>query len=408
MHASPLVEPHDQIDHTTLRARVFGERMHQYMTRERMTAASGPLASAYQALLLWGHVEPTRLLVWWLAVFLVDMSTVLHTTRYLRRVPDLAGQGRWLDRQVALQALAGLAWGGSVALMYRDGQLHLVPDSALVLVTVNSIAVIGMLPFRKAVLAWTSAVWVLPMVFLLADPTPHHLTLALGVLVLMLSLNFYLWTASRHLVEGIEKRFEADALAHALRNAAERIQVLATRDELTGAYNRRQGMKLLNEWQALPSSRRTDPADACLGLLLVDVDHFKLVNDSLGHPAGDLVLRAVAERLQQQLRDGDALARIGGEEFMVLLPAVPRATLLPLADRLRVAVAAEPITAGGQALTVHISVGVVAMQAGDSPAWALAQADAALYRSKHLGRNRVTLADRQGPPEASASAMTAG
>lgn len=97
MHASPLVEPHDQIDHTTLRARVFGERMHQYMTRERMTAASGPLASAYQALLLWGHVEPTRLLVWWLAVFLVDMSTVLHTTRYLRRVPDLAGgwTGRW-------------------------------------------------------------------------------------------------------------------------------------------------------------------------------------------------------------------------------------------------------------------------------------------------------------------------
>nr|MBP6338693.1 diguanylate cyclase [Vitreoscilla sp.] len=92
----------------------------------------------------------------------------------------------------------------------------------------------------------------------------------------------------------------------------------------------------------------------------------------------------------------------------VLLPAVPRATLLPLADRLRVAVAAEPIMAGGQALTVHISVGVVAMQAGDSPAWALAQADAALYRSKHLGRNRVTLADRQGPPEASASAMTAG
>lgn len=402
MHASPLVEAYDQIDHHTLRGRVFAERVQQYMTRERMTAASGPLASAYQALLLWGHVEPTRLLAWWLAVFIVDLSTLLHTTRYLRQVPEPGQQARWLNRQVALQALAGLVWGGSVALMYHDGQLQLVPDSALVLVTVNSIAVIGMLPFHQAVLAWTSAVWVLPMVFLLADPTPHHLTLALGVVVLMLSLNFYLWTASRQLVEGIEKRFEADALAQALHSAAERIQVLATRDELTGAYNRRQGMKLLNEWLAMPTLRRTDPADACLGLLLVDVDHFKQVNDSLGHPMGDLVLRTVAERLQQQLRDADALARIGGEEFMVLLPAIPVDTLLPLAERLRMAVAAEPMAAGGQTLTVHISIGAVAMRAGDPVARALAQADAALYRSKHQGRNRVTLAESDEPPATTA------
>jgi diguanylate cyclase (GGDEF)-like protein len=408
MQAPPLVEPADQIDHRTLRERVFAERVHQYMTRERMTAASGPLASAYQALLLWGDVEPLRLLAWWLAVFMVDLSTLLHTTRYLRQPPGPAQQGRWLNRQVALQALAGLVWGGSVALMVHDGQLRLVPDSALVLVTVNSIAVIGMLPFRHAVLAWTSAVWTLPMALLLAHPTPHHLTLALGVVVLMLSLNFYLWTASRHLVEGIEKRFEADALAQALRSAAERIQELATRDELTGAYNRRQGMKLLNDWLAQPNSRRSDPAEACLGLLLVDVDHFKRVNDSLGHPAGDRVLRAVAERLQQQLRDADALARIGGEEFMVLLPAIPRETLLPLAERLRLAVAAEPIAAGGQVLSVHISVGAVAMRIGDSTARALAQADAALYRSKHQGRNRVTLADPPGPPDAATPATTSG
>ncbi len=394
MPSNTLAFAEAPIDHHALRDQVLGERMRQYMTRQRFTAANGPLASAYLVWVLWSAADHRWLVGWWVLLLLVDSCTVIHTSLYLsgRQLRTPADMLRWRESQIALQGLAGLVWGSQVLLIGPLPQAEV--DSAMVLVVVNTIAVIAMLPFRKAVIVWTLCIWIIPLGTLLIEPSERHLRMAVGAGVLLVSLNFYLWKASAQLVEGIEKRFEASALAMALHSAANRIRELATRDDLTGVLNRRQGMKLLADWQASVAGgqRRAQGSLGELGLLLLDVDFFKRVNDNHGHPAGDEVLREVSRRLQQGLRDSDVLARVGGEEFMVLLPHTPAAGAVQLAERLRLAVAQTPVNLGSRALDITVSIGVAQLVGGEPFEPVIAQADAALYAAKHGGRNRVVTA----------------
>jgi diguanylate cyclase (GGDEF)-like protein len=137
-------------------------------------------------------------------------------------------------------------------------------------------------------------------------------------------------------------------------------------------------------------------------VLLIDIDHFKAVNDVHGHLAGDDVLRAVATALRAQLRDGDLLCRFGGEEFAALLPGMDRAEAVQAAERLRAGVAAVVTPVAGAVVQVTVSLGVSVADAGAAAPPALSEllavADAGLYRAKGSGRDRVgmqTLADRR-------------
>lgn len=133
-------------------------------------------------------------------------------------------------------------------------------------------------------------------------------------------------------------------------------------------------------------------ASGSLGLLLVDIDHFKRVNDTYGHLVGDQVLAALAEALRQQVRDSDVVGRFGGEEFVVLLPGADADEAGKVAERLRDRVGAAPfIVAGGEVrVTVSIGAAVLGPHAEDIPGL-LARADLALYQAKAAGRNRVRL-----------------
>ncbi|MES2017941.1 MAG: sensor domain-containing diguanylate cyclase [Pseudomonadota bacterium] len=158
------------------------------------------------------------------------------------------------------------------------------------------------------------------------------------------------------------------------------------RDDLTGLFNR----KFFDEQitQEIVSARRYLWP---LTLAFIDIDHFKVVNDSHGHPAGDTVLRHLAARLQSMLRSSDSLCRYGGEEFALILPHVDRDTGRVLMERLRAAIEAMTVeTDAGVALSVTISVGISALEKGVTPGQLVGHADAALYVSKNDGRNRVT------------------
>lgn len=173
------------------------------------------------------------------------------------------------------------------------------------------------------------------------------------------------------------------AQAHAeLARANEELQGLAHRDALTGLHNRRWLQARLED--ELARQRRSCQP---LALLLLDVDHFKHVNDTLGHAEGDNVLKGVARCLQAGSRATDAAARFGGEEFVVLLPDTPLEGALAVAEKLRAAVAQAP----GMPLPVTISIGVAMALPGDGRAAAalLERADRALYAAKAAGRNRV-------------------
>jgi diguanylate cyclase (GGDEF)-like protein/PAS domain S-box-containing protein len=182
------------------------------------------------------------------------------------------------------------------------------------------------------------------------------------------------------------------------------LEHLSTVDSLTELFNRRHLDGQLEERLARPGSR--------IAVAMIDVDHFKRINDEYGHGGGDDVLRTVARRLRQATRPHDVVARWGGEEFCVLLGDVADdAHLQALAERLRLAICSDPISVGGGAhIAVAVSVG--AARATDAQAEdVLARADAALYRAKETGRNRVIIdgtrslaepTDAHAPPLATA------
>ena len=162
---------------------------------------------------------------------------------------------------------------------------------------------------------------------------------------------------------------------------------LALTDPLTGLYNRRYLDAHLDEL-----IERVHKDGISVAVLLFDIDHFKHVNDSHGHPAGDDVLRELADRATNSVRSVDLVARLGGEEFVVVMPETDLAIAAAVAERLRVAVAREPFSLrpGGERLSVTISVGVtVAASCEDDRDKILKRADDALYAAKTRGRNCI-------------------
>ena len=174
--------------------------------------------------------------------------------------------------------------------------------------------------------------------------------------------------------------------------AGERLKLAGLTDALTGVHNRRYfEARCLEEVQA---ARRNQLPLVCMFL---DVDRFKNLNDSLGHPAGDQVLRYVARLIKVQLRGSDVVARYGGEEFVVLLPATPLQSGLDTAERIRRVVAAQSVPVAGQAdahVTISIGVSMLYLPPQDTApaelaAAMIARADAAVYAAKQGGRNQV-------------------
>ena len=178
--------------------------------------------------------------------------------------------------------------------------------------------------------------------------------------------------------------------ADRLRSAVPDSLKLAMTDALTGLYNRR---------YALPHLERMAAREAAAGrrfaVMVIDLDRFKTINDRFGHPAGDAVLREVAQRLRNDLRDPDLIARIGGEEFLVAIPDTSLETARSAAERLCRAARSRPISIGkGVSVEVTLSIGV-AMGGGFGPREPVAQlidrADRALYDAKTSGRDQVTV-----------------
>jgi two-component system cell cycle response regulator len=161
------------------------------------------------------------------------------------------------------------------------------------------------------------------------------------------------------------------------------LEELIYADSLTGLYNRR---FLHRELAALVAAARRHQRD--LSVVLVDVDHFKTVNDTLGHLAGDRVLREVASRLASRLRASDYLGRFGGEEFLALLPDTAPADAAVVAEALRSAIESAPVPADGATVAVTVSAGW-ATWSGQTPEELVDLADQALYRAKRDGRNCV-------------------
>lgn len=235
----------------------------------------------------------------------------------------------------------------------------------------------------KATLALTAGVGVLALaitlgVLALAGASQHALLAGATVLLCAVLIAPPLaWPLFQQLCE--------------LDAARARLDVLTTRDDLTGVHNRRHFLvRADREWERC---RRYDMSAA---LLMIDVDHFKCVNDTHGHLAGDLMLREIARVTGDTLRQPDLLGRFGGEEFIVFLPHADPLGALDAAERIRNCVAQLSLEWKGQTVRATVSVGVAALDLShDSLAELIHDADQALYAAKHAGRNCV----RMVPPQ---------
>lgn len=188
----------------------------------------------------------------------------------------------------------------------------------------------------------------------------------------------------------VDLQGELIAAREALRNRADH-------DALTGLWNRGAILEVLGR-----ELSRAHRCGASLAVALVDLDHFKRINDTHGHPAGDAVLREAGSRMSSSLRPYDAVGRYGGEEFLIVLPGCDVPFGLACAERLRKSLARDGIQVGDRLLPVTCSVGVAA-SAGDHESDAealLSAADQALYRAKAEGRNRVCGAGQRTPVDA--------
>jgi len=173
-------------------------------------------------------------------------------------------------------------------------------------------------------------------------------------------------------------------LQSALIAAKEEVETLSKVDPLTGIWNRRAFLAEL----AAEMSRASRGGDR-LGLSLLDIDHFKNVNDTYGHLTGDAVLRECVERITASVRPYDSVGRFGGEEFLVLLPGTGEDEVVIVGERIRHAIAQSPFDVGDEHIEVTVSQGVAIWDGKASVDDLIGSADTALYHAKDSGRNRV-------------------
>lgn len=178
---------------------------------------------------------------------------------------------------------------------------------------------------------------------------------------------------------------EVVAASETLQQQNQLLETLSITDSLTGLYNRNKLDAILDD-QIARFKRNRRP----FAVLMLDIDHFKTLNDSRGHIAGDEVLAAVARILAQAIRSVDYAARFGGDEFVIILIDTPAAAALETAERIRSHVESARYSAGDQSVTVTVSIGIAQWQSDDAaPTAVFARADQALYEAKRAGRNRV-------------------
>jgi diguanylate cyclase (GGDEF)-like protein len=203
----------------------------------------------------------------------------------------------------------------------------------------------------------------------------------------------FLTQVFNHMVARLRRSHEElDSVNQMLKEKNRALHQLSITDDLTGIFNRKHLMETLSS-EVIRSGRHQHP----FTLLIIDIDHFKRVNDTYGHPKGDDVLCRLAAVFRETIRDCDYVARYGGEEFIVLLTEIEPQTSMIAAERIRKRTAQETIPSGAESISVTVSIGAAFFPGdGDTPSKLIQEADRALYAAKEAGRNTVCQAGDAG------------
>jgi diguanylate cyclase (GGDEF)-like protein len=326
---------------------------------------------------LWERLPSDKLLVW---LGLLGASAVLRLVMYaayFRAKPQGQAILAWERPYAATLWLTSLIWGLGMVWLMPQGE---TVEQFVILFFVAGLVGGAMVTYsahRGMTIGTMLAVLMPTTIWLYLQP--GHI--ALGLAVASTSFMLGALRSTRVLSTAMQGRLR---MSYELQHANQVADRMARTDELTGIANRRSFMEL-GEQCARLCQRQAQP----LAALLIDVDHFKQINDTHGHGAGDFVLQQVGALLAQQFRAADVCGRIGGEEFAVLLVDTDTIAATSVAEKLRLTVAATPMAWQTQILHVTVSIGVACHNAQLGAL--LHQADTAMYRAKADGRNRVVV-----------------
>jgi diguanylate cyclase (GGDEF)-like protein len=371
-------------------------RVSQAVNRVRqmpMVFIANPLLALFLSLFFWNRTRP-ELLIGVLAVMVIILTPAILSWKRLRHRARPEQVSTRNEKSAILFAVAlGALWG---VLVWTFFPLANADERAMLVVfmialTGGSVSFFSSSPFASLgfFLPFMIPLLIMTVKFDQADLP----TLSSVVAVFILTAMFFTRTAweefvasVRLLVERDQALAESKASSKQLAQALSRMQDLAMVDELTGLKNRRAFFDDA-EPAVAAARRRKQP----IAVALLDLDFFKDVNDTYGHAVGDIVLKEVAKRITGTLREEQIVGRLGGEEFVALLPDTTPAQALIAIERVRKAIGATqiPLPGGGPAITVTVSGGIAPVLEDEGLESVIDLADKAMYRAKGLGRDRV-------------------
>jgi diguanylate cyclase (GGDEF)-like protein len=333
------------------------------------------ITASLLCLMLWQHTNTTILLGWFAAVFVGSVLRLIVFLLYFRAKPQGSELLKWEKPYVISLVIASLIWGiGGLVVMPSDSYLYQAVVSFFLIGMAGG--AISTFSAHRFMAIFAMGSMLLPTtVWFLFQGNFVQVGLAIGGIIFMIAAL----RATKVLGHALHRSFQ---LTHELKKATDKAERLARTDPLTGLNNRRAffeyGQQIINY-----CVRNNRPLSA----IVMDVDHFKNINDVHGHAFGDATLQKLADTLLKAFRKSDVCGRTGGEEFAILLPDTTNEAACHLAEKLRIAIAEMPIEFQGKEISITASMGVAA---GEYDFDSLLQlADTALYRAKAEGRNRV-------------------
>lgn len=375
--------------------KLLGAQLSEMTARDRPSTVVGIPAVLTVVWMHWGRMAD-HLVLGWMAFMFVVMAVRLLLGWHWRFVQEDSVQWRKaLDWRLLVSAVYGLGWGGSM-LVLNTGMLDVLTAfkvgtlTAALGIMLNSMSVVF-----SVYLAFLLPCWLSLMVYIffangfLTPPDAMICGVAVTVFGLLLIGSSYsnarltrMFFLSKF---GLDQALAETRASHERETAlSQKLAEQARRDALTGAYNRRHLGEQL-EYQMAVFLRNRQP----FSLVLIDIDHFKRINDQHGHDVGDLVLKGATQVMTQALREVDIFGRWGGEEFLCILPHTGRDDAIRCAERLRQCLKDLHFAEYSPGLRVTASFGVTNAQGGDGVDDIVKRCDLALYRAKSEGRDRV-------------------
>lgn len=375
-----------------------------YLQQSRIAVYSTLILALYLASSFYQLVEGSNIMVWILIIFFINFYTIYTSFQFSHDMP-VYQISFFRQRQHFLHILSGLAWGSAFFFLARSSDseagVYRVAVVVAIMMAISSSSkaasfrgLLGFILSAGCVSAWH-----------FISQFSEFGWWFFGLIGLAFVSLMFGWMMNQYILGQVEHRLLNDSYVEELRGLHEKIEktnedfvkrnlelqdiqeqlkMLAAHDVLTGLYNRRYILERIEE--KLPEIRRYQ-LDCCF--VIMDVDHFKDVNDHYGHIGGDDVLKAVAQLLKSGVRQGDIVARYGGEEFLLFLPMTDLDAAQILVERLRVTLEEHVHLIAKETLKVTASFGIAQHRVQDSTEKSIARADKALYEAKEAGRNRI-------------------